>query len=160
VRTIVDGGRVGQLIQNLVGNALKYSEPPDRVRLFIGAEDGHAVIRVTDHGIGVPDADIPYLFERFHRGSNTDDRRYRGLGLGLYICRQVANEHGGDISVTSRVDEGTTFTARLGEVIIDGERPVEAAPEPMRAVAGQLDMADDRTALLGGGADVPGEAGA
>ena len=53
------------------------------------------------------------LFERFHRGSNTDDRRYRGLGLGLYICRQIAEEHGGTINVTSRVGEGTTFHVTL-----------------------------------------------
>ena len=108
-----DAARLRQLIQNLVGNAVKYSDPADPVELRIWQEDGLAQLTVTDHGIGIPDEDLPLLFERFHRGSNTDDRRYRGLGLGLYICRQIAEEHGGSIDVASRVGEGTTFRVRL-----------------------------------------------
>ena len=108
-----DAARLRQLIQNLVGNAVKYSNHADPVEVRIWREEGQAQLTVTDQGIGIPDEDLPLLFERFHRGSNTDDRRYRGLGLGLYICRQVAEEHGGTISVTSRVGEGTTFHVTL-----------------------------------------------
>ena len=108
-----DAARLRQLIQNLVGNAVKYSDAAEPVELRIWREDGVAQLTVTDHGIGIPDEDLPLLFERFHRGSNTDDRRYRGLGLGLYICRQIADEHGGTINVTSRVGEGTTFHVTL-----------------------------------------------
>jgi len=108
-----DAARLRQLIQNLVGNAVKYSDAADPVELRIWQDDGLAQLTVSDHGIGIPDEDLPLLFERFHRGSNTDDRRYRGLGLGLYICRQIAEEHGGSITVTSRVGEGTTFHVRL-----------------------------------------------
>jgi signal transduction histidine kinase len=108
-----DAARLRQLVQNLVGNAVKYSNHADPVELRIWQEDGHAQLTVTDRGIGIPDEDLPLLFERFHRGSNTDDRRYRGLGLGLYICHQVVEEHGGTISVTSRVGEGTTFHVTL-----------------------------------------------
>ena len=92
---------------------MKYSDAAEPVELRIWQEDGLAQLTVTDHGIGIPDEDLPLLFERFHRGSNTDDRRYRGLGLGLYICRQIAEEHGGTINVTSRVGEGTTFHVTL-----------------------------------------------
>jgi signal transduction histidine kinase len=113
VRGTFDPPRIRQLVQNLVGNAVKYSTPADPVELRIWHEDGLAQLTVTDHGIGIPDEDLPLLFERFHRGSNTDDRRYRGLGLGLYICRQVAEEHGGTIAVSSKVGEGTTFHVTL-----------------------------------------------
>jgi signal transduction histidine kinase len=108
-----DAARLRQLVQNLVGNAVKYSNPTDPVELRIWQENGQAQLTVTDHGIGIPDEDLPLLFERFHRGSNTDDRRYRGLGLGLYICRQIAEEHGGSITVSSKVGEGTTFHVTL-----------------------------------------------
>ena len=108
-----DAARMRQLVQNLVGNAVKYSNATDPVELRIWQEERSAQLTVSDHGIGIPDEDLPLLFERFHRGSNTDDRRYRGLGLGLYICRQVAEEHGGTISVSSRVGEGTTFHVTL-----------------------------------------------
>jgi signal transduction histidine kinase len=108
-----DGPRIQQLVQNLVSNALKYSEPDSPVEVDVRSEGEEVLLSVTDHGIGIPEADLSLLFERFHRGQNTDDRRYGGLGLGLYICRQVAEEHGGRIDVESRVGVGTTFTARL-----------------------------------------------
>ena len=59
------------------------------------AEGDEAHVAVTDRGIGIPLADQPYVFERFHRGSNVDDRRFAGMGLGLYICRGIVQEHGG-----------------------------------------------------------------
>lgn len=154
VPTMVDSGRILQLVQNLVGNALKYSDASQRVQVHVGVEDDRALIRVTDRGIGVPDADLPFLFERFHRGSNTDDRRYRGLGLGLYICRQVAQEHGGDISVTSKVGDGTTFTVLLGPV---SEPMPEAAPSNAPRPA---DGDEELGAMLRGAAEANGEAGA
>jgi signal transduction histidine kinase len=146
VTVVIDAGRVSQLVQNLVGNALKYSDPYEPIELSVEQEEGQALIRVTDRGIGIPEADLPFLFERFHRGSNTDDRRYRGLGLGLYICKQVAEEHGGEISVDSRIGEGTTFTVRLPAVRgeppaaadvpsgpMDRPAPAAAPPEPVDA---------------------------
>ena len=112
-----DAARIRQLVQNLVGNAVKYSKAADPVELRVWQEGGSAQLTVTDHGIGIPDEDLPLLFERFHRGSNTDDRRYHGLGLGLYICSQVVEEHGGTIAVRSRVGEGTTFHVTLPLVV-------------------------------------------
>jgi signal transduction histidine kinase len=112
-----DVARIRQLVQNLVGNAVKYSDAVDPVQVRVWSGDGAAQLTVTDRGIGIPDDDLPILFERFHRGSNTDDRRYRGLGLGLYICRQIAEEHGGSISVSSRVGEGSSFHVSLPAAI-------------------------------------------
>ena len=94
-----DAPRIRQLVQNLVGNALKYSAPDDGVEVRVCPETAGAELSVTDRGIGIADDDLPLLFERFNRGTNADDRRYGGLGLGLYICRQIVEEHGGSITV-------------------------------------------------------------
>jgi signal transduction histidine kinase len=119
-----DERRISQLVENLVGNALKYSDADVEVELH--ASGTEVALEVRDRGIGIPDADLPRLFERFHRGTNTDDRRHSGMGLGLYICRQVAEAHGGTISVSSRVDEGTQFVVRLPRLVGDDD----AAPAP------------------------------
>jgi signal transduction histidine kinase len=58
-------------------------------------------LAVTDSGIGIPKEDLPHVFERFHRGSNVDDRQFVGMGLGLYICRGIVEQHGGHIWVES-----------------------------------------------------------
>jgi signal transduction histidine kinase len=125
-----DGPRIQQLVQNLVGNALKYSAPTDPVAVEVVAEGDDAVLTVTDRGIGIPESDQALLFERFHRGRNADDRRFGGLGLGLYICRQVAEEHGGSIQVQSRVGKGAAFTVRMPRWGAPGEvAPDERADE-------------------------------
>jgi signal transduction histidine kinase len=81
------------------------------VRLW--REGDEARLSVTDQGIGIPTEDLPRLFERFHRGGNVDDRRFAGMGLGLYICRGIVNEHGGRIWATSQVGQGSTFQVAL-----------------------------------------------
>ncbi|HEX2141831.1 MAG TPA: GAF domain-containing sensor histidine kinase, partial [Candidatus Limnocylindria bacterium] len=126
VAGMYDTARIYQLVQNLVSNALKYSEVDQPVEVRVWAEGDLAHLSVSDRGMGIAEADLPRVFERFHRGSNTDDRRHAGLGLGLYICRLVARDHGGDITVSSRLGEGTTFTVTLKRA-----EPVEwSAPEP------------------------------
>ncbi|HEX6129620.1 MAG TPA: ATP-binding protein [Candidatus Limnocylindria bacterium] len=122
-----DGPRILQLVQNLVSNALKYSDAGAPVEVDVRAEGDRALLSVADHGIGIPEADLPRLFERFHRGQNTDDRRYGGLGLGLYICRQIAEEHDGRIDVESRVGVGTTFTVRLARWSHGSDEHTDAA---------------------------------
>jgi signal transduction histidine kinase len=68
---------------------------------------------VQDQGIGIPVEDQPLVFERFHRGGNVDDRRFAGMGLGLYITRGIVEQHGGRIWVESRVEAGSTFHVAL-----------------------------------------------
>ena len=133
-----DGPRIQQLVQNLVSNALKYSDVTTPVEATVRADGADAILEVSDDGIGIPDGDLALLFERFHRGQNTDDRRYGGLGLGLYICKQIAEEHGGSISVASRVGTGTTFTVRLRRwAVTDEAAPnVEARPSIAPEAAG------------------------
>ena len=105
--------RIGQVIENLVENAVKYSPEASEVQLALAQRDGHALIDVTDQGIGVPAPDIPHIFDRFHRGANVDDRRFAGMGLGLFICKGIVEQHGGRIWVDSAVGTGSTFHVAL-----------------------------------------------
>jgi signal transduction histidine kinase len=104
-----DPRRIGQVLENLVENAVKYSPDESEVRVDLAERDGEAYVDVTDEGIGIPAGDLPQIFERFHRGSNVDDRRFAGMGLGLFICKGIVEQHGGRIWVESRVGTGSTF---------------------------------------------------
>ncbi len=108
-----DRVRIAQLVENLVENAVKYSPDGGEVRVGVRREAGAAELTVADRGIGIPAADLPRLFDRFHRGSNVDDRRFSGIGLGLYICRGIAEQHGGRIRAESAPGAGTTFHVSL-----------------------------------------------
>jgi signal transduction histidine kinase len=104
-----DRRRIAQLIDNLVENGLKYSAEDSPVEVRAWRESTSIRISVRDHGIGIPVTDLPLVFERFHRAANVNARRYAGIGLGLYICRGIAEEHGGRIWVESTVGQGSTF---------------------------------------------------
>jgi signal transduction histidine kinase len=104
-----DPRRIGQVLENLVENAVKYSPDESEVRIDITQRDGEAFVDVTDEGIGIPVGDLPQIFERFHRAANVDDRRFAGMGLGLFICKGIVEQHGGRIWVESRVGIGSTF---------------------------------------------------
>lgn len=108
---LCDRALVEQILANLVSNALKYSTPdaPITVRLHRNGE--HATCSVQDRGIGIPEADMPQLFERFFRAQNV--ATMPGIGLGLNIARHLARFQDGDITVDSREGEGTTFTLTL-----------------------------------------------
>jgi signal transduction histidine kinase len=108
-----DVRRIAQVFENLVENAVKYSPEGTEVRIAVAQHDGHALIDVIDEGIGIPPDDVPHVFERFHRASNVDDRRFAGMGLGLFICNGIVEQHGGEIWVESRVGAGSTFHVSL-----------------------------------------------
>jgi signal transduction histidine kinase len=110
---LYDPGRIAQLIENLVENAVKYSPDGGAVRVRIWREGAWNHLSVTDRGIGIPAAELPRVFSRFYRGTNVDDRRFSGMGLGLYICKAIAEQHGGSISVQSAPGMGSTFEVRL-----------------------------------------------
>ena len=102
--------RLGQVTDNLVSNARKYSAGRP-VRVEVGAEGNDAVIRVSDTGIGIPPEDRPNLFEPFFRTSNT--ALLPGTGLGLHISRRIAELHGGRLELESTSPAGSTFVVRL-----------------------------------------------
>ncbi len=108
-----DQERIRQVLTNLVENAVKYSPDGGPISIRVGDKGDCATLTVTDQGIGIPPGDLETIFERFSRGSREPDRRFSGLGLGLYTCRRIVLEHGGEIEVTSRLGAGSTFTVHL-----------------------------------------------
>jgi signal transduction histidine kinase len=102
-----DAGRLQQVVSNLVGNALEHTQGRVSVRIEDAARE--VVLSVHNDGLPIPMELLPTLFEPFRRG----DRSPNGLGLGLYIVREVIHRHGGTVEVTSSGGEGTTFAARL-----------------------------------------------
>jgi signal transduction histidine kinase len=117
--------RVQQLLDNLVENAVKYSPDGGTVHVRVWCEGAEARVSVRDEGIGIPPDDVPQLFERYHRGANVDDRRFSGLGLGLYICRGIVDAHGGRIWAVSQPGRGTAMEVALplgDPVAMEGSR--------------------------------------
>ena len=105
--------RITQVVDNLLENAVKYSPDGGEIRVAVWSQVGEANLTVSDSGIGIPRQDLPYVFQRFHRGSNVDDRRFAGLGLGLAIARGIVEEHGGRIRIASTSPDGTTVAVHL-----------------------------------------------
>jgi signal transduction histidine kinase len=108
-----DRHRIEQLIENLLENAIKYSPTGGDILVRIWREGEMANLTVADRGIGIPADELAAIFERFRRGSNVDDRRFAGMGLGLFICRGIVEQHGGQIWATSAPGQGTTFHVTL-----------------------------------------------
>lgn len=100
-----------QAFGNLLSNALKYSPPRETVEISASEDAGLIVVRVTDHGVGIPEAEQQRIFERFFRASTATT--VQGSGIGLYTARQIARLHGGDIAVVSHPETGTTFSLSL-----------------------------------------------
>jgi signal transduction histidine kinase len=105
--------RLRQLFLNLIDNAIKYTPEGGKVTLALAREDGSVVFRVTDTGIGIPDADLPRIFDRFYRVDKARSREMGGTGLGLSIAKWIAELHRGTITVESEVLKGSVFTVRL-----------------------------------------------
>jgi len=103
-----DRARLRHVIDNVIGNALKYSA--SEVSVEVRRTGREAQVVIADRGIGIPEAELEKIFERFGRGSNTSRRGIAGTGVGLYIARKIVEVHGGRLDVASREDEGTTFT--------------------------------------------------
>jgi len=108
----VDRDMWEKIVLNLLSNAFKFTfEGEIVVRL---REDGDfVVLEVTDTGTGIPEAELPHLFERFHRVEGAHGRSFEGSGIGLALVQELVKLHGGDIGVTSRLDEGSTFAVRI-----------------------------------------------
>jgi signal transduction histidine kinase len=108
-----DGNRLGQVITNLLGNAVVFTEPGGTITLACERRDRRAILSVTDTGVGIPEKDLPHIFESFFHLEKSRTRNLGGTGLGLAICKAIIEAHGGRIAVVSRVGEGTTFTVDL-----------------------------------------------
>jgi two-component system phosphate regulon sensor histidine kinase PhoR len=108
-----DGALLERAVSNLVDNALKYTPEGGRVRMSATSDGVQAAITVEDNGMGIPEADLPRVFERFYRVDKSRSRDLGGTGLGLSIVKHIIQLHGGTISVRSAVGTGSSFTIRL-----------------------------------------------
>ncbi len=108
-----DAKRLVEVIGNLLSNAIKYSPSTRPIRISTALEDGCAVVRVEDEGIGIPPDQLEKVFEGFYRATNLTNRQPGGLGLGLYISRDVARRHGGDLRAANRPEGGTVMSLKL-----------------------------------------------
>ena len=111
-----DAARLERVVINLLSNAVKYGRAGGDVDVKLArrkiADRPWAVLTVVDHGIGIPSADLPHIFERFHRGRNVIGS-IPGTGIGLHGARQIVEQHGGVMLIESREGQGTTVTVRL-----------------------------------------------
>ncbi len=110
-----DPGRMGQLLSNLIGNAVDYSPPEEPVQVELRGEKKAVVLEVNNRGIPIPPELLPVIFDPFRRGEQRQEdlRRTKGLGLGLFIVKAIVDAHGVSIQVTSTQEEGTTFRVTL-----------------------------------------------
>ena len=108
-----DPHRLAQTFDNLISNALKFTPEGGKVDVELSTEGRHAVIEVSDTGVGIPISEQNLLFERFFRASTATKRAIQGAGLGLTIVKAIVEAHGGTISVTSEAGTGTTFRVQL-----------------------------------------------
>lgn len=109
---MADPQRLVQVMFNLLSNAVKYGGEENPVRVSVFSENGSVFTQVTDYGLGIPAEEIPLIFERYYRGKRVESEGI-GLGLGLAITREIIEQHGGEITVTSDQEHGTCFSFRL-----------------------------------------------
>ena len=124
----IDPARVGLAIQNLIDNALKYTPRNGAIAVKVEVVDEYMQITVADNGIGVPKNQMEKLFTKFFRGTNAVKQETDGSGLGLYIVKNIARRHGGDVWVKSEEGKGTTFYLALplkeSEANQEGDKPL------------------------------------
>ena len=104
---------LAQLTRNLLDNAVRYTPAGGRIDITVRVEDRDAVLRVSDTGMGIPQRDLPRIFERFYRVDRARARETGGTGLGLSIVKHIAESLGGSVTATSELGKGSTFTVRL-----------------------------------------------
>lgn len=114
VPSVLGSGRdLALLVRNLVDNAVRYTPADGQVELRVTVQDDVVVVRVSDTGVGIPQRDLPRIFERFYRVDRARSRETGGTGLGLAIVKHIAENHGGEVTVESELARGSTFQVRL-----------------------------------------------
>jgi signal transduction histidine kinase len=113
VRVEADKGRIFQLLDNLISNAIKFTPEGGQIELRAAQTESGCVLEVADTGIGLSPGDTERVFDRFFRSKRATNRQIQGAGLGLFIARAITDAHGGTITVTSAVGQGTTFRIEL-----------------------------------------------
>lgn len=127
-----DPVRMNEVLGNLLSNAFKFTNKGGRVSLVVGREGDHVRMAVSDTGAGIPQDQLPHIFEKFYQADTQAPLALRGAGLGLAIARSILTAHHGSIAVDSRVGVGTTFTIRL---------PIRVIRRPSASVSTQSAVA-------------------
>lgn len=105
--------RIRQVMQNLVGNAIKYTPAEGRIAITTERENDQVWINVSDSGLGIPEKDLPHIFDKFYRVQADDRADIQGNGLGLAIVKSIVEQHGGEVKVESTLGEGSCFSLSL-----------------------------------------------
>ena len=119
------------LMNNLLSNAVKYSDKKPEIEIEGFTAENNVCIKVADNGIGINRIDQKHIFDKFYRASTGNIHKFKGLGLGLYYVKKIAEAHGGDVTVSSRPGKGSTFTVilprydKIHEVIHDTIRTMK-----------------------------------
>jgi len=113
IRVFGDRDRIGQVLINLLTNAIKYSPQADKVIVRVSANQEHAVLSVQDFGIGIVESHQEHIFERFYQVTEPEEKTYPGLGIGLYISHDIVRRHHGQIWLESQKGKGSTFYVNL-----------------------------------------------
>jgi two-component system phosphate regulon sensor histidine kinase PhoR len=108
-----DRGRLEQILYNLIDNAVKFNRPGGSVTVSAEETDGKVVVSIEDTGVGIPESDLPRVFERLYRVDKSRSRKVEGTGLGLAIVKHLVQAHGGEVSVSSVLGRGSRFTLTL-----------------------------------------------
>lgn len=113
IMAMIDKDKFKQIMNNLLSNSYKYLKPNGKVQVSLNKANEKIVVKVIDNGIGIPENDLPYIFERFYRSDLSRNKNTGGSGIGLTITKAFVESHGGKIYVESKVDVGTTFIIEL-----------------------------------------------
>ena len=114
-----------QVLNNLIGNAIKYSPDGGRIDVAVQRDGDRVLIRVKDEGVGIPKPELAHIFDLFYRSQDAGAQKASGMGLGLYISREIVQRHGGEIWAESRPGKGSTFHVSLPVQAPAGVEPVE-----------------------------------
>ena len=120
-QTLASEDEIHEIIYNLTENAIKYNRPGGFVKLLLAGDEKDCLLTVSDNGIGIPEGDMPRIFDRFYRVDKMRSRAAGGTGLGLSIVADTVRRRGGSIAVSARAGGGTCFTVRLPAVRREGE---------------------------------------
>ncbi|MEW6380881.1 MAG: ATP-binding protein [bacterium] len=151
----VDTEKIEKVFSNLVSNALKFTPPQGKVEIRTREAADYLEVIVSDTGIGIAQADIPCIFERFRQLDGSSSRKYEGTGIGLSLARELVELHHGSIEVASELNRGTTFTVRLlkgndhfpkGVIRQELEKPHISDGFAERRIIGEHQKADRREA--------------
>ena len=116
----VDYAKLYKVITNLMSNAIKFTHDGGEVVITLKSEADKVLLMVADTGEGIPDSDLPHIFDRFYQSQSQKKSRQGGTGIGLALSREIAQLHGGELSVTSKIMEGSVFTLILpGSLIVE-----------------------------------------